>query len=326
MAHMTWRIGEGWSEGRIEPYGKVELWPAASVLHYAQEVFEGLKAYRRADGSVWTFRPQANAARFVRSAQRMALPELDPADFLASSTSLVQVDREWVPTAPDTSLYLRPFMYAAEPFIGVKPAEVVEYYVIASPVGSYFDGGVAPVAIWVERDLHRAAAGGTGAAKCGGNYAGAMQAQVIAYQHACEQVLFLDAATNTYLEELGGMNVLVFFEDGTAATPPLGGTILEGITRDSILTLMREQGMVIEERPIPLAELLDGLASGRVAEVAACGTAAVLTPIGRLAGEGFDFTVGTGAPGERTMAIRDHLTAIQYGQAPDPYGWTHRLV
>ncbi|MDR3202461.1 MAG: branched-chain amino acid aminotransferase [Bifidobacteriaceae bacterium] len=326
MARITWTAENGWTDRRVVPYGPIQLAPAASVLHYAQECFEGLKAYRHADGTLWTFRPTANAERFQRSARRMALPELPIADFLGSIEALVGQDRDWVPAGEETSLYLRPFMFAAEPFIGVRPSRLVEYLVIASPVGSYFKGGLAPVSIWVDTETRRAGPGGTGAAKCGGNYAASMAAQESAYAHGCEQVLFLDAVTGQRLEELGGMNIAVVFGDSTVATPPVSGTILEGVTRSSILQLLRDRGIEVQERPVTLAELLEGVRSGAVSEVFACGTAAVMTPVGRLAGEGFEAVVGDGGAGALTMSVRQELTDIQYGRIEDRHGWTTRLV
>ncbi|MDR2254002.1 MAG: branched-chain amino acid aminotransferase, partial [Bifidobacteriaceae bacterium] len=302
MAAITWTAEGGWHDRRLVPYGPIELSPAAAVLHYAQEVFEGLKAYRWADGSIHTFRPAANAERFARSARRLALPELPVGEFVDSLEALARVDREWVPSQAGTSLYLRPFMFAAEAFIGVRAAHEVAYRVIASPVGAYFKGGAGPVSIWVDRVYHRAGPGGTGAAKCGGNYAASLVSQELAYQHGCEQVLFLDAATATTLEELGGMNIVVVRADGVVVTPPTSGTILEGVTRASLLQLARDRGREIAERPIALADLLDDIRLGAVAEVFACGTAAVVTPVGRLAGDGFDVTVGDGTPGELTVA------------------------
>ena len=326
MARVTWTADAGWHDRRVEKHGPLLLSPASAVLHYGQEVFEGLKGYRHADGSVWTFRPQANAARLQASARRLALPELPVEDFLGSIEALVRADRAWVPSGEETSLYLRPFMYASETFLGVRPSREAEYVVIASPVGPYFSGGVKPVSIWVAQDYHRAGPGGTGAAKCGGNYAASLLPQQAAYAQGCEQVCFLDAATNTFLEELGGMNVFVVLASGEVVTPGLNGSILEGVTRSSILTLLQEAGHAVTERPVPLAELLDGLADGTVTEVFACGTAAVVTPIGRLAGDGFDLTVAGGATGAVTSAVRTRLTDIQYGRTPDTHGWMHRLV
>lgn len=326
MSRISFSQERGWHSRRVEPYGPLQLAPATSVLHYGQEIFEGLKAYRHADGSVWTFRPQANAARFARSAHRLALPELPEEDFLASIEALVRADAAWVPTGEETSLYLRPFMYASESFLGVRPSLEAEYLVIASPVGPYFAGGVRPVAIWVDQEFHRAGAGGTGAAKCGGNYAASLLPQQRAYDKGFEQVCFLDASTNTYLEELGGMNIFVVHADGSVVTPPVSGSILEGVTRSSILQLLTDAGHEVSQRPVTLAELRAGLADGSITEVFACGTAAVITPIGRLASDDFDLTVADGAAGPVTTRTRAELTDIQYGRATDRHGWLHRLL
>jgi branched-chain amino acid aminotransferase len=335
MARATWSRDGGWADRRVEPYGPLSLDPAAAVLHYAQEVFEGLKAYKHADGSIWLFRPEANAERFQASARRLALPELSTEDFLGSIDALVAVDRAWVPDTDESSLYLRPFMFASEAFIGVRPAHVIDYLLIASPVGPYFTTGVKPVSIWVAQGFHRAGPGGTGAAKTGGNYASSLAPQSIAYENGCQQVLFTDAATDTYLEELGGMNLFLVRKDGTVETPRLSGTILEGITRHSVLRLLEDQDVKVVERDISLAELREGAADGDVAEVFACGTAAVLTPVARLKGESFDVTVGGGGAGEGgagegtagevTTRIRRELMDIQYGRAVDPYGWMRRI-
>ena len=326
MARISWTAETGWKDARVEKYGPLMLDPATAVLHYAQEIFEGLKAYRHDDGSVWTFRPEANAARFAASAKRLALPVLSEEDFLGSIKALVATDIDWVPSAPDTSLYLRPFMYASETFLGVRASHEAEYLVIASPVGPYFSGGVQPVSIWVAQDYHRVGAGGTGAAKCGGNYAASLLPQQEAHAKGCDQVAFLDAATNTTLEELGGMNIFVVFADGSVATPALTGSILEGVTRSSIIALLRDRGIDVTERTITLDDLRAGLISGAVAEIFACGTAAVITPIGRLAGEGFDHEVADGGAGELTMSIRTELTDIQYGRREDTHGWMHQLA
>ncbi|WP_136520680.1 branched-chain amino acid aminotransferase [Cellulomonas telluris] len=326
MARISWSQATGWRDHRVEPYGPLQLDPATAVLHYAQEIFEGLKAYRHPDGTVWTFRPEANAARFQRSARRLALPELPEADFIGAIRALVEVDRAWVPTGEETSLYLRPFMYASEAFLGVRASHEAEFLVIASPVGPYFAEGVKPVSIWVSREYHRAGAGGTGAAKAGGNYAASLLPQQEAYAKGFEQVCFLDDRTGTQLEELGGMNVVVVHADGSVATPPLSGTILEGVTRSSILRLLADAGHEVSERPILLDELRAGLADGSVREVFACGTAAVMTPIGRLASDDFDLVVGDGTAGPVTTRIRAELTDIQYGRAADRHGWMTRLV
>ena len=326
MARATWHEGSGWTDRRVEAYGPLLLDPATAVLHYGQEIFEGLKAYRHADGSVWTFRPGANAERFAASARRLALPELPVADFIAAIEALVRTDEAWVPSEPETSLYLRPFMYASETFLGVRPSREAEFLVIASPVGPYFSGGVRPVSIWVSEDYHRVGRGGTGAAKCGGNYAASLLPQQEAHQQGCDQVAFLDAATNSTLEELGGMNIYVVASDGSVATPELTGSILEGVTRSSILRLLADRGVAVAERTITLAEVRSGLTDGSIAEVFACGTAAVITPIGRLAGTDFDLTVADGQAGALTMSVREELTDIQYGRRPDAHGWLHRLA
>jgi len=326
MARATWTVDEGWQGHRVEGFAPLELSPAAAVLHYGQEIFEGLKAYRHADGSVWAFRAEANARRFNASARRVAMPELPEADFLTSIRALVETDLEWVPSTPGSSLYLRPFMIATEAFLGVRPAHRFEYLVIASPVGPYFVRGFEPVAIWVAEEYHRAGPGGTGAAKFGGNYAASLLPQQHAHERGFDQVCFLDAATGSNLEELGGMNVFVVDADGVVHTPALTGTILEGVTRSSILALLSEQGVPVQERDIPLKGLLAGIRDGSVREVFACGTAAVVTPIGRLAGESFDVTVGDGGAGPITERIFHQLTDIQFGRAADPHGWMQRLV
>ena len=323
MVDICWSARGGWHRPRVQPYGPISLDPAAAVLHYGQEVFEGLKAYRHADGSIWTFRPTANAARIRRSAKRLALPELPEEYFLDSLTQLIAVDGEWVPTADETSLYLRPFIFAKEAFLGVRPAEKVEYYLIASPAGAYFPGGVTPVDIWVSTDYARAGKGGTGAAKTGGNYASSLVAQAEAYEHGCAQVLFLDG-DGVYLEELGGMNVVLVTKDNRLITPE-SDSILEGITLDSILQLGRDRGLHVEQRKVTLQEWIDGVASGEIVEAFACGTAAVITPIAQLKGE----TVSVVMPepeGERlALSLRQELTDIQYGRVPDRHGWLHRL-
>jgi branched-chain amino acid aminotransferase len=326
MARLTWTADGGWGQRRVEPYGPIPLDPAAAVLHYGQEIFEGLKAYRHADGSVWTFRPEANAARFAASARRLALPELSTEDFLASLAALVAVDEAWVPDGPDSSLYLRPFMIASEAFLGVRAARVVDYLLIASPVGPYFAEGVVPVSIWVAQTQTRAVPGGTGAVKTMGNYAASLASQTLAYERGCQQVCFLDAATGANLEELGGMNVMVVRADGSVVTPALSGSLLPGITRASVLELLAEDGHDVAERQLPLAEVLDGLRTGEVTEVFACGTGAVVNPIGRLAGDGFDLAVGDGTTGRVTARVRARLTDVQHGRAPDTHGWLHRLV
>jgi branched-chain amino acid aminotransferase len=329
MVTVTWTAADGWHDAQVRPYGPLQLDPSAAVLHYAQEIFEGLKAYRHADGSVWAFRPDQNAARFQRSARRLALPELPAEDFLESVRALVDVDQEWVPSPEgggETSLYLRPFLFASEAFLGVRPAAEVTYCVIASPAGPYFSGGVQPVSIWLSTDYTRAAPGGTGAAKCGGNYAASLAAQVEASAHGCDQVCFLDAVEHRWVEELGGMNIYFVLDDGSVVTPELTGTILEGVTRDSILDLLRDAGHEVVERRVGIDEWRSGAASGRIREVFACGTAAVVTPIGRLVSPEGELVMGDGGTGEVTAAVRSRLLDLQYGRAADPHGWMHRLV
>lgn len=326
MARASWTPEKGWHDHRVEPFAPLTLSPAAAILHYGQEVFEGLKAYRHADGSVWTFRPGFNAARLAASARRLALPPLPEEDFVASLASLVAADERWVPGAAGASLYLRPFMIATEAFLGVRSAHEIEYLVIASPVGPYFAHGFEPVDIWVAQDYHRVGAGGMGSAKTGGNYAASLLPQQEAYDKGFEQVCFLDAATGTQIEELGGMNMFVVDADGTVRTPALTGTILEGGTRAAILQLLRDGGREVREERIVLDELLEQIRSGQVVETFACGTAAVVTPIGRLAGEGFDVTVGAGTPGTTTTELYTTLTDIQYGRREDPHDWMYRLV
>ena len=324
MVDICWSEKGGWHRPRVQPYGPIALDPAAAVLHYAQEIFEGLKAYRHVDGSIWSFRPDANAARMQRSARRMALPELPTEYFVESLRQLIAVDGDWVPSAPETSLYLRPFMFAKEAFLGVRPAAKVNYYVIASPAGAYFPGGVSPVSIWLSTTYSRAGKGGTGAAKTGGNYASSLVAQAEASAHGCQQVLFLDSVEGKYIEELGGMNVVLVKKDGTLVTPQ-SDSILEGITRDSILQLAEDRGHRVERRRVTIDEWRDGVTSGDVTEVFACGTAAVVTPIGILRGEGFEVGSADAAPGELTMSLRDELTGIQSGLIDDRHGWMTRL-
>ena len=330
MAHVRWTLDAGWHGHEVRPYGPLTLDPAAAVLHYGQEIFEGVKAYRHADGSVWTFRPEKNAERFRRSARRLALPELSDEDFVDSLRALLAQDQAWVPTpaseADESSLYLRPFMIASETFLGVRPSHEVDYYVIASPAAAYFQGGVKPVSIWLSSHYKRAAPGGTGFAKCGGNYAASLAAQKEAAAHDCSQVAFLDAAENKWVEELGGMNLFFVFRDGRIVTPALTGTILEGVTRDSVLQLARDAGYETEERPISIDEWRETAASGELCEVFACGTAAVITPIGVLCSEDERIVCTPDSGGEVGLTLRTRLLDLQYGRSKDPRGWLTRLA
>ncbi len=332
MVLATWTAGRGWHDAKVTAYGPLSLYPSAAVLHYAQEIFEGMKAYRHADGSVWGFRPEVNAARFARSAERLALPQLSSTDFIESVRALVATDEKWVPAADggEATLYLRPFMFASEAFLGVRPAAEVTYCVIASPAGPYFAGGLKPVSIWLSTSYTRAAPGGTGAAKAGGNYAASLAAQVEATANGCDQVAFLDAVDRKWVEELGGMNLFFVYRDGTIVTPALTGTILEGVTRSSILALAEDLDLKVDERRISVDEWREGAASGEITEVFACGTAAVVTPVGRLAWQGGDVTIGdhetNGGVGSVTTAIRQALLDVQYGRATDSHGWLTRLT
>ncbi|PRB08520.1 branched-chain amino acid aminotransferase [Microbacterium sp. MYb64] len=321
MVDLCWSDKGGWHRPRVSPYGPIELDPAAAVLHYSQEIFEGLKAYRHADGSVWTFRPDRNAARLQRSARRLALPELPTELFIESLKQLVAVDSSWVPSNPEESLYLRPFMFAKEAFLGVRAAKKVAYYLIASPAGAYFPGGVQPVNIWLSRDYARAGHGGTGAAKTGGNYASSLLPQEEAYKKGCQQVLFLDG---DYIEELGGMNLVLVTRDNKLITPA-SDSILEGITLASILQLAKDRGLEVEQRKLSIQEWRDGAASGEIVGAFACGTAAVVVPIGSLKADDFEIVHSGPASTELAMSLRDELTDIQYGRREDTRGWLVRL-
>jgi branched-chain amino acid aminotransferase len=325
MAIVRYSEGKGWHDAKIVARAPLSIDPATSVLHYAQEIFEGLKAYRLADGAMALFRADANARRFNDSAQRLAMPALPEDVFLDSCRQLVTIDRGWFPAVDGGSLYLRPFMFASEVFLGVKPSSEYLYLVIASAAGNYFKSGAPAVSLWVSQDYTRAAPGGTGAAKCGGNYAASLVAQAEAIAKGHDQVVFLDAAEHRWVEELGGMNLFFVFDDGSMVTPPLGGTILPGITRDSLLTLARDEGIAVREQPYAIDQWQADAESGRLVEAFACGTAAVVTPIGRVSAPDFSFTVGAGGPGQATQRLKQRLVDIQRGTAPDPHGWVERL-
>ncbi|CAB4575438.1 unannotated protein [freshwater metagenome] len=324
---VVWEKNKGWHSHQVIPYGPILMDPSAAVLHYGQEIFEGIKAYRHKDGSIWTFRPEMNARRLQKSAHRMALPELPIETFVESLRQLIAVDGAWVPSQDgEKTLYFRPFEIAAENFLGVRAAHRAEYRVIASPVGPYFTGGIKPVSIWIALDSARAGKHGTGEAKTGGNYAASLLAQNEGYENGCSQVVFLDAETATYIEELGGMNLFFVFKDGSVVTPALDGTILHGITRDSVITLLRDRGHKVEERRFALDELRSAAKSGELVEVFACGTAAVVTPVGQLKSRKEEIEIGGGEPGRLTVSIREELTSIQYGNLPDKHGWLVKLA
>ena len=315
----------GWHQAVLGPRQPISLDPAAAVLHYAQEIFEGMKAYKQADDSLALFRPERNARRFNDSARRMAMPELPEELFLESIRQLVAKDRDWVPSDPDGSLYLRPFMFASEAFLGVRPARQYKYVLIASPVGPYFKGGAKPVKIWVSRNYTRAAPGGTGAAKTGGNYAASLVPQAESIEQGCDQVVFLDAVEKKWVEELGGMNLFFVFDDGSVLTPPLTGTILPGITRDSLIQLLRDEGLTVREEPYSIDQWRADAVKGHLLETMACGTAAVVTPVGTVLGPDGEFTIGTGGTGQITTKVREKLVGIQKGTVEDSYGWTMKL-
>ena len=323
---VVWEKDKGWHSAEVIPYGPIMMDPSSSVLHYGQEIFEGIKAYRHQDGSIWTFRPTANAQRLQRSAKRMALPELPQEIFVESLRQLIAVDGDWVPKPEnEKTLYIRPFEIAAENFLGVRAAARAEYRVIASPVGPYFTGGLKPVSIWIALNSARAGKHGTGEAKTGGNYAASLLAQQEGYENGCSQVMFLDAESATYIEELGGMNLFFVFKDGSVATPPLDGTILHGITRNSVITLIEDRGITVHQRKVSLEEIRRAAASGDLVEVFACGTAAVITPVGVLKSRLEEISISADS-GELTSALRAELTGIQYGTVEDRHNWMHKLA
>lgn len=329
MVSIDYDDDQGWHNARVIPYGPIELDPSAIVLHYAQEIFEGLKAYRWADGSVVSFRAEANAARMRSSARRLAMPELPDELFMGSLCQLIAVDNAWVPAAGgEEALYLRPFIIATEPGLGVRPSKRYRYLLIASPAGAYFKGGINPVTVWVSTEYVRASPGGTGAAKFGGNYAASLLAQAEAAAHECDQVVWLDAVERRFVEEMGGMNIFFVFGSGGSArlvTPELSGSLLPGITRDSLLQLAIDAGFSVEERKIDIDEWQKKAAAGEITEVFACGTAAVITPVSHVKYGDTEFTVADGKPGEVTMALRDTLTGIQRGTFADTHGWMAQL-
>jgi branched-chain amino acid aminotransferase len=329
MVTICWSDDRHWHDAQLRPYGPLTMDPASQVLHYGQEIFEGLKAYRQASGPVVAFRPRANAARFNRSAIRMAMPLLPEEIFIQAIELLVTQDREWVPAAAEQSLYLRPFMIATHVGLGVsRPSSEYLFAVIASPAGAYFSGGMQPVSVWVAQDYIRAAAGGTGEAKTGGNYAGGFVGQLQAVEHGCEQVVWLDATERRWVDELGGMNLFFVYGSGPHArimTPAVNGTLLPGIIRESLLIMAADLGIPAEEGAISLQEWQAGCQSGEITEVFACGTAAVITPIGAVKTAAGGWRIGAGKAGPITTRLRAELLGIQFGQYPDPHGWMHKI-
>lgn len=329
MVTVAWEAGRGWHDARLRPYGPLELDPATMVLHYGQAIFEGLKVYRRADDTVGAFRPWENARRFAASARRLSLPELPEYLFMDAVEALVSQDRGWVPGGAEQSLYLRPFLIATEVGLGVRPTNRCLFLLIASPAGGYFARGPQPVSVWLSQEYTRAAPGGTGEAKCAGNYAASLIAQAQAIENGCDQVVWLDAVEHRWVEEMGGMNLFFVYGSGSGArlvTPELTGTLLPGITRDSILTLATDLGFRVEERRISTEEWrAGGTDTERITEVFACGTAAVITPVGSVRSSSDSWTVADGSTGPVTARLRSALLEIQHGSAPDPHGWTHKV-
>jgi branched-chain amino acid aminotransferase len=330
MVTIRWSAERGgWHDARLEPYGPLRLDPSASVFHYGQEIFEGLKAYRQASGAIATFRPDASAARFRRSAARLGMPELPESAFIRAIELLVTQDKDWVPTAEDHTLYLRPFMIATEPNIAEDhPSATYLFMLIASPVGSYFPRGVQPVTVGVSKDYSRAGPGGTGAVKVGANYGPTFAAQQQAVEMGCDQVAWLDAIEHRWVEELGGMNLMFVYGNSSRArimTPQLTGTLLPGITRDSLLKLSPDLGIPVSEGRISIDQWQSEAESGEITETFACGSAAVITPVGKVKYGSIEWTIGDGGKGPVSMRLRKHLIDIQFGNLPDPYGWIHPI-
>ena len=320
MFLMDYTEGIGWHDARIEPFHDLTLSPACMTFHYGQTMFEGMKAYRGADGECWLFRPDMNAKRTNNTNRRLCIPQLPEEDFVQAVRALVSLERDWIPTAPGTSLYVRPFIIAADPFLGVRPSETYIFCVILSPSGAYYASGLEPVGIWIEDDYVRAVRGGMGFAKTGGNYACSLAGQVKAHNDGYSQVLWLDGVERKYIEEVGAMNI--FFKiDGTIVTPMLNGSILPGITRDSTLTLCRHWGLPTEERRISVDELIAAQHAGKLEEVFGTGTAAVISPVGKLRYKDDVFTIGDGSIGPVSQKLYDTVTGIQLGTLPDEFGW-----
>ena len=320
MFIMDWNRGVGWHDAKIVPFGKLSLHPASTALHYGSEIFEGLKAYRQVNGKIVLFRPQENIARINRSAVRMGLPELDPDFALEALKTLVALEADWVPHGEGTSLYIRPFMFGDDEHLGVHGAQHVRYVVILSPSGSYYAAGINPVDIMIEDEDVRAVRGGTGEAKCGGNYGASVRAGERAEEKGYAQVLWLDGVEKKYIEEVGSMNIM-FKIAGKVCTPMLNGSILPGITRKSILELLKSEGTPAEERRISLEELEAAAENGTLDEAWGCGTAAVVSPVGKLAVGDKVYTINGGKIGPVTQKLYDELTGIQWGKAADPFGW-----
>ena len=323
MVMCEWSEKDGWGEPHLMPYGPISLDPATAVFHYGQEIFEGMKAYRQPDGSIALFRPTANAQRFINSARRLALPEMPVELFMETVEALVAQDAGWVPSKVGESLYIRPFMIATEVGLGVRPSNKASYILIATPAGAYFDPSKA-VSVWISTEYVRAAQGGTGEAKCGGNYAASLVAQRAAAKEGCDQVVWIDAKERKWVEEMGGMNLYFVKGKGAAATvitPKLTGTLLPGITRDSILSVAADLGYKVDEVMLTVDDWRNGVKSGEITEIFACGTAAVVSPVGQAKSAMGTWVTGDGQPGTITMQIRNHLLAIQHGTIADKHNW-----
>ena len=320
MFMMNYTEGKGWHDARIVPYGNLSLSPACMVFHYGQEMFEGLKAYRGEGDKIYLFRPDMNAKRTNATNERLCIPELPIDDFVDAVKAIVDVDRDWVPADEGTSLYIRPFIIATDEFLGVAPSKTYLFIIILSPSGAYYESGLAPVGIWIEDEYVRAVKGGMGFAKTGGNYAASLIAQVKAHDSGYSQVLWLDGVERKYIEEVGAMNI--FFKiGGKVVTPMLNGSILPGITRNSIIHVCKSWGYEVEERRISVDELVAAAKDGTLEEVWGTGTAAVVSPVGKLRYVDDVMTIGDGGIGELTQKLYDELTGIQWGKKEDPYGW-----
>ena len=320
MFVMNYTEGKGWHDARIVPYENISLAPSAMVFHYGQEMFEGLKAYMGEDGKAYLFRPDMNAKRANQSNDRLCIPHIPEEDFVEAVRAVVEVDKDWIPTDPGTSLYIRPFVIATDEFLGVAPSKTYLFMVILSPSGAYYASGLAPVGIWIEDEYVRAVKGGMGFAKTGGNYAASLIAQVKAHDDGYSQVLWLDGVERKYIEEVGAMNI--FFKiGGTIVTPMLNGSILPGVTRNSVLTLCRAWGYPVEERRISVEELVAAAKDGTLEEVFGTGTAAVVSPVGKLRYMDDVMQIGEGNIGELTQKLYDEITGIQWGKRPDPFSW-----
>ncbi len=324
MFVMDYNDEKGWFNPRIEPYGPIPIDPAAMALHYGQEIFEGLKGYRGKDGGVYLFRARDNYLRLNRSAKRLCMPEVDVDLAMEATKKLILLDKDWIPSSEGTSLYIRPAMFASEPHLGVRPAKEYIFFVIIGPVGAYYKEGLNPVKIYVESDFIRAAVGGTGDIKTAGNYAASLLAAEKAKEKHFTQVLWLDAAERKYVEEVGTMNMF-FVIDDEVITAPLTGSILPGITRDSVIRLIKDWGMKLSERSLGIEEVIEAAGNGRLKEAFGTGTAAVISPVGQITYKGRDHVVAGGKMGELSQRLYHEIVAIQYAAKPDPYGWVERI-